>query len=65
MEGLAVTPALMDAVPVLLFGGSIILAASKFGHPLFWAEDARSSRTVQFVNCAGQTCLMLGILFAG
>ncbi len=35
MEGFTVTLALVDAVPVLLFGGSMILVASRFGHPLF------------------------------
>ncbi len=35
MEGFTLWLALVDAVPVLLFGGSMILVASKFGHPLF------------------------------
>ncbi len=35
MEGFTVALALVDAVPVLLFGGSMILVAGKFGHPLF------------------------------
>ncbi len=35
MEGFTVALALVDAIPVLLFGGSMILVASKFGHPLF------------------------------
>ncbi len=158
MEGFTVALALVDAVPVLLFGGSMILVASKFGHSLFilgavlstlagcckvawklilgiwkkdvtwlnkpfvpmqatgfgfmfgsflvsigrirWTsvlssmlslpsvlffvgwiglmffmgwyrknkfsrEDAKSNWTAQLVNCAGQACLLLGILFAG
>ena len=35
MEGFTVSMALFDAVPVLLFGGSMILAGLKFRHPLF------------------------------
>ncbi len=35
MEGFTVTLALVDAIPVLLFGGSMLLLASRFGHPLF------------------------------
>lgn len=31
----------------------------------FRHEDARSNWTAQIVNAAGQTCLLLGILFAG
>ncbi len=158
MEGFTVALALVDAVPVLLFGGSMIVVSSKFGHPVFlvgalistlagcckvawklilgiwkkdlswlnrpfvpmqaagfalmllsfvlgfgsidWAavlrsvtglpsvlffalwlglmvfmgwfrktrfktHDARSNWTAQLVNCAGQACLLLGILFAG
>ncbi len=157
MEGFTLWLALVDAVPVLLFGSSMILVASKFGHPLFivgavlstlagcckvawklilgiwkkdvkwlnkpfvpmqatgfalmlvsfvlgfstihwtavagsvlsfpsiafflgWVglmgfmgwyrkhkfsrEDAKANWTAQFVNCAGQACLLLGILFA-
>ncbi len=37
MEGFTVALALVDGIPVLLFGGSMILVASKFGHPLFIA----------------------------
>ncbi len=158
MEGFTVGLALVDAIPVLLFGGSMILVATKFGHPLFivgavistlagcfkvawklilgiwkkdlkflnkpfvpmqatgfllmlvsfvlgfgriswpavaggifsfpaivffagWLglmflmgwfrknkfknDDARANWTAQFINCAGQACLLLGILFAG
>ncbi len=35
MEGFTLTLALVDAVPVLLFGASMVLVASKFAHPLF------------------------------
>ncbi len=35
MEGFTLALALVDAIPVLCFGGSMILVASKFGHPLF------------------------------
>ena len=35
MEGFTLSLALVDAVPVLLFGASIIMTASKFGSPLF------------------------------
>ncbi len=35
MEGFTLGLALVDAIPVLLFGSSMILVASKFGHPLF------------------------------
>ncbi len=37
MEGFTLWLALVDAIPVLLFGGSMLLVASKFGHPLFIA----------------------------
>ncbi len=37
MEGFTITLALVDAIPVLLFGASMILVAGKFGHPLFIA----------------------------
>ncbi len=37
MEGFTVSLALVDAIPVLLFGASMILVAGKFGHPLFIA----------------------------
>ncbi len=43
MEGFTVSLALVDAVPVLLFGGSMILVASKFGHPLFIAGAVLST----------------------
>ncbi len=35
MEGFTIGLALVDAIPVLLFGASMILVAGKFGHPLF------------------------------
>ena len=35
MEGFTVSLALVDAVPVLFFGASMIMIASKFGSPLF------------------------------
>ncbi len=35
MEGFTLTLALVDAIPVLLFGASMILVAGKFGHPVF------------------------------
>ncbi len=35
MEGFTIGLALVDAIPVLLFGTSMILVAGKFGHPLF------------------------------
>ncbi len=31
----------------------------------FHREDAASNWTAQAVNCAGQACLLLGILFVG
>ena len=31
----------------------------------FQNDDAKSNWTAQIVNAAGQTCLLLGILFAG
>ncbi len=158
MEGFTLALALVDAIPVLLFGGSMLLVASKFGHPLFivgaavstlagcckvawklilgiwkkdirwlnkpfvpmqasgfllmlisfilgfskinWTavlqgitafpailffigwlglmglmgwyrkhkfrgDDAKANWTAQFINCAGQACLLLGILLAG
>ncbi len=37
MEGFTIALALVDAVPVLLFGASMVLLAGKFGHPLFIA----------------------------
>ncbi len=35
MEGFTVALALVDAIPVLLFGGSMLLVAMKFNSPLF------------------------------
>ena len=35
MEGFTLSLALVDAVPVLLFGGSMIMIGARFGHPLF------------------------------
>ncbi len=35
MEGFTVSLALVDAIPVLLFGGSMIMVAMKFNSPLF------------------------------
>ncbi len=35
MEGFTLSLALADAVPVLLFGASMIMTASKFGSPVF------------------------------
>ncbi len=35
MEGFTIALALVDAIPVLSFGVSMILVASRFGHPLF------------------------------
>ncbi len=35
MEGFTLTLALVDAIPVLLFGGSILLVAGRFGSPCF------------------------------
>lgn len=43
MEGFTVTMALMDAVPVLCFGISMILTALRFGSPLFIAGAAVST----------------------
>ncbi len=158
MEGFSLALALVDAIPGLLVWGSMILVASKFGHPLFivgavistlagclkvawklvlglwkkdirwlnkpfvpmqasgfllmilsfilgfgsirWSsvfqgilsfpsivffiswlglmgfmgwfrknkfrnDDSKANWTAQFINCAGQACLLLGILFAG
>ncbi len=35
MEGFTLALALVDAIPVVLFGASMILVAGRFGHPLF------------------------------
>ncbi len=35
MGGFTVAMALVDTVPVLLFGTGVLLVASRFGHPLF------------------------------
>jgi hypothetical protein len=35
MEGFTLSLALVDAVPVLLFGASMIMIGTRFGHPLF------------------------------
>ncbi len=43
MEGFTLALALVDAIPVLLFGGSMILVAAKFGHPLFILGAALST----------------------
>ncbi len=43
MEGFTLTLALVDAVPVLLFGGSMLLVASRFPHPLFLVGAALST----------------------
>ncbi len=43
MEGFTVALALVDAIPVLLFGGSMLMVASKFGHPVFIIGAALST----------------------
>ncbi len=43
MEGFTIGLALVDAIPVLLFGSSMILVAGKFGHPLFIAGAVLST----------------------
>ncbi len=43
MEGFTVALALVNAIPVLLFGSSMILVASRFGHPLFIIGAALST----------------------
>ena len=35
MEGFTLGLALVDAIPVLLFGASMLMIGAKFGHPLF------------------------------
>ena len=132
MEGFTLGLALVDAIPVLSFGISMVIIATRFQSPLFmvgaalsvlagcckvawklmlvsfvigfgkisWAavgsallsfpsllffvlwiglmgfmgwyrknkfrnDDAHSNWTAQIINAVGQTCLLLGILFAG
>ncbi len=43
MEGFTLALALVDAIPVLLFGGSMLLTAASFGHPLFILGAALST----------------------
>lgn len=43
MEGFTVSLALVDAIPVLLFGASMILVAERFGSPLFIAGASLST----------------------
>ena len=42
MEGFTIGLALVDAVPVLSFGISMVIIASKFGSPLFMVGAALS-----------------------
>ena len=43
MEGFTVSLALVDAIPVLFFGASMILVAERFGSPLFIAGASLST----------------------
>ncbi len=43
MEGFTLALALVDAIPVLFFGISMILVAGSFGHPLFIAGAVLST----------------------
>ena len=63
----AVGAAVISVPSCLFFVGWIVLMGvmgwyrkNKFSH-----DDARSNWTAQIINAVGQTCLLLGILFAG
>ncbi len=43
MEGFTIGLALVDAIPVLCFGASMLLVAGKFGHPVFIVGAALST----------------------
>ncbi len=43
MEGFTLALALVDAIPVLCFGASMLLVAGKFGHPIFIIGAALST----------------------
>ncbi len=77
-ENFTLSLALVDALPVLIFGGSMILTGLLFGSPLFligaalcfWAgaakldpADVRSNWIEQLTNAAAQAAIFTGILF--
>ncbi len=43
MEGFTLSLALVDAIPVVFFGASMLLVAGRFGHPLFLLGAALST----------------------
>lgn len=59
--------ALVSVPSILFFAGWIALMAFMvwYRQHKFSNDDARSNWTAQIVNALGQTCLLLGILFAG
>ena len=63
----AVGTALISFPSLLFFAARIALMGFMgwFRKNRFKNDDARSNWTAQIVNAVGQTCLLLGILFAG
>ena len=76
-ENFTLSLALVDALPVLFFGGSMILIGLLFGNPLFligatlcfWAgaanldsADVRSNWIEQLTNTVSQAAIFVGIL---
>ena len=59
--------ALVSMPSILFFAGWIALMGFMvwYRKHKFSNDDARSNWTAQIVNALGQTCLLLGILFAG
>ena len=60
--------AAVTGLPSILFFACWIgcmFAMSWYRKHRFQRNDARSNWTAQLINAAGQTCLLLGILFAG
>ena len=76
-ENFTLSLAIVDALPVLFFGGSMILIGLLFGSPLFligaalcfWAgaakldsADVRSNWIEQLTNAIAQAAIFVGIL---
>ena len=63
----AVGAAILSIPSILLFAGWLILMGVMvwYRKHKFRNDDAKANWTAQIINAAGQTCLLLGILFAG
>ena len=67
IDWLGVGAAMLSMPSVLFFAVWLILMGvmAWFRKRKFQNDDAKSNWTAQIINAVGQTCLLLGILFAG